>query len=60
MLADLYDIRAMIGPDGKYVATAHGKVPGAQPFWFSDQRYDSAQEALQSRELHELRGPRMF
>ena len=41
MQNDLYDIRAMIDVDGKYVLTAHGKVLGAQPFWFSDQRYDS-------------------
>jgi hypothetical protein len=59
MLQDLYDIRAMIDLDGKYVVTAHGKVPGAQAFWFGDERHDSEHKALESPEVHELRGPRL-
>ncbi len=58
MLHDLYDIRAMIDLDGKHVLTAQGKVPGAQAFWFSDHRYNSEHEALQSPEFQEPRGPR--
>jgi hypothetical protein len=57
MVVEKYEIEVMIDLDGKYVLTATGRVFGAQPFWFSDYRYDSYAEALSSPDLHSPRGP---
>jgi hypothetical protein len=52
-----FDARPMRDLDGMYRATTEPRYGYGQPFWFSSDRYPTAEAAMRSAELYGPRGP---
>lgn len=52
-----FHLRPMRDLDGKFCLTATPRSGYGQPFWFSDYRFPTIQEAMHSPDLYGPRGP---
>jgi hypothetical protein len=56
-LQEVFDLRAQVDLDGMFRLTATPRHDYGQPFWFSDYRFPTFEDAMRSPDLLSPRGP---